>query len=84
MYKTCLCLFAAVIEHTISFKTTNLHFAFQTNDLVVIFVDGKARVQMFVILQTSLSCVTRRDVSNIDVPSSHVQEEETQFVVVLL
>lgn len=39
---------------------------------------------MFVILQTSLSCVTRRDVSNIDVPSSHVQEEETQFVVVLL
>ena len=39
---------------------------------------------MFVILQTSLSCVTRRNVSNIDDPSSHVQEEETQFVVVLL
>lgn len=54
------------------------------NDLVVIFVDGKVRVQMFVILQIFLSCVICCDVFNIDVLSSYVQEEEIQFVVVFL
>ena len=77
--------------HTISFKHTNVHFTFQTNDLVVIFVDGNSKTSDICNVIDSLIKVVLLVVNNISnlnvwyvVLSNRVKEKETQFVVVLL